>query len=73
MNLTLTGQQTDYNQIAPKLLKLKQNLDLRKPIWDRLPIEKKRQWVTSGKDPIMNAAWDIYKYLNNNFFAREET
>lgn len=66
--LNLSNQETAKNNISPKLLQLKQSMDTRKDIWDKLPIEKKKKWVTSGKDPIMNIAWDVYKYLRNNFF-----
>lgn len=66
--LNLTGQQNVYNLIAPKIQELKNVMDARKNIWDKLPIEKKKKWVTSGKDPIMNIAWSVYKYLRNNFF-----
>ncbi|MBE3145296.1 MAG: hypothetical protein IMZ61_15465 [Planctomycetes bacterium] len=71
--LTLTEQMTSSSQIQTRILTLKSLLDQRKPFWDRMPIEKKRQWVVSNKDPIMSLAWDVYKYLNNNFFEREET
>lgn len=69
--LNLTNQETIKEIIAPKLLQLKQTMDARKEIWDKLPIEKKKKWIASGKDPIMNIAWDVYKYLRNNFFGSE--
>ena len=68
-NLNLTGQDVEYSTIAPKLLRLKQCLDERKVIWAKIPVEKRKLWVTSDKDPIMSIAWDIYKYLRNNFFG----
>lgn len=67
--LNLTGQQLEYQDIAPKLLKLKNLMDLRKVIWARLPPEKRKLWVTNDKDPIMSVAWDVFKYLENNFFG----
>ena len=69
-NLNLTGQDVEYSTIAPKLLRLKQCLDERKAIWQRITFAKRKAWVVSGKDPIMSLAWDIYKYLDNNFFGR---
>ena len=69
--LNLTGQSIEYSDVAPKLLKLKNLLDQRKDIWNKLPLSKKKMWVTSNKDPIMSIAWDVYKYLRNNFFGEE--
>jgi len=68
MNLNLTDQETEKAAIAPKLLKLKQLLDERKLIWDKLPDEKRKKWIQSGKDPVLDIAWDMYKYLHKNFF-----
>ena len=65
--LDLTGQTTAKNTIAPKLLALKTELDKRSEVWARISQEKKRQWIKSEKDPIMNLAWDITKYLVKNF------
>jgi len=67
--LNLTGQNLERADIAPKLLKLKNLMDQRLPIWQKIPREKKKKWVQSDKDPIMGIAWDVYKYLNNNFFG----
>lgn len=65
--LDLTGQTTAKNTIAPKFLALKTELDKRAEVWARISPEKKRQWIKSEKDPIMNLAWDITKYLVKNF------
>jgi hypothetical protein len=46
-------------------------MDLRKEIWDRLPLAKKKAWITSGKDPLMTLAWKIFRYLRDNFFGDE--
>ena len=70
--LNLSGQQTEANQINPKLQQLKDRLDERKIVWDKLSDAKKKKWITSGKDPIMTTAWQIYKYLRNNFFTEQE-
>lgn len=70
-DLNLTGQNLERADIVPKLLKLEQCLDERKAIWQRITFAKRKAWVVSGKDPIMDIAWDIYKYLDNNFFGEE--
>ncbi|MCK5013173.1 MAG: hypothetical protein KAS66_05095 [Candidatus Omnitrophica bacterium] len=69
--LDLSGQQAAYNLIAPKIQDLKEKMDLRKQIWDKLPASKKIAWIQSDKDPIMGLAWTVYKYLRNNFFGSE--
>ena len=68
-DLNLTGQNIEYSTIAPKLLRLKQLMDERKVIWAKIPVAKRKLWVTSEKDPIMNVAYDVFKYLENNFFG----
>ena len=72
-DLNLTGQGTSAGQIQTRVTQLRNAMELRKPFWDRMSIEKKRAWVASGKDPIMSLAWDVFKYLKNNFFTQEET
>ena len=67
MNLNLTGQNTLRNQIAPQVQALKTAMDLRLTIWKKLPFEKRKAWITSGKDPIMSLAFDVYRYLRDNF------
>lgn len=69
--LNLTGQQAAYNLIAPRIQQLKNAMDLRKIVWDKLPNNKKIAWIQSDKDPIMGLAWSVYKYLRNNFFGGE--
>ena len=70
-DLTLTGQSTLAGQVQTRITQLRASMDLRKEIWDRLPLAKKKAWITSGKDPIMTLAWNIYRYLRNNFFGQE--
>lgn len=72
-DLNLTGQANSANQIQQRINLLRNLMDQRKPFWDRMDIEKKRQWIRSGKDPIMTLAWEVYKYLRNNFFGEEDT
>lgn len=71
-DLNLTGQSTLAGQVQTRILQFRAAMDLRKEIWGRLPLAKKRAWVTSGKDPLMTLAWQIYRYLRNNFFREEE-
>ena len=66
--INLSGQELEKQDIRPKLLKLKQLMDQRKVVWSRIDDDKKKKWVRSDKDPVMSLAWDIYKYLKNNFF-----
>jgi len=69
--LNLSDQTTLRNTIAPKIQFLKTAMNARKVIWDKLSPEKKKKWVTSGKDPIMSLAWSVYRYLRDNFFDAE--
>jgi hypothetical protein len=71
-DLNLVSQSALASTIQTRITQLKTAMDLRKDVWSRLSIEKKRAWVQSGKDPIMTLAWNIYKYLRNNFFEEED-
>lgn len=70
-DLNLTGQATLAGQVQTRIVQLRNAMDLRKKIWDRLPLQKKKAWITSGKDPLMTLAWNIYRYLRDNFFGQE--
>ena len=48
--LNLSGQQLEYNDLAPKLNKLKTLMDERLPIWEKISINKKVKWIKSDKD-----------------------
>lgn len=71
MNLSLNNQNIIKEQINPKLLQLKEELEKRKIAWDKIPLEKRKRWIQANKDPLMGLAWSIYKYLRNNFFGSE--
>ena len=71
--LNLTDQVTNASQIQTEINFLKTLLNQRKPFWDRMSIEKKRIWIKSNKDPVMTLAWEVFKYLKNNFFREEDT
>ena len=58
---------TDTATITPKINTLKTDMNLRKPIWNKLTFAKKKFWILSPKDPIMGLAWSIYKYLYDFF------
>ena len=70
-DLNLTGQSVSASQIQTRIVQMRDSMDLRKEIWDKRPYEKKKQWITSGKDPMMTLAWNIYRYLRDNFFDQE--
>lgn len=70
-DLNLNNQQQERDQIAPKIQQLKDRLNERKAIWDKLSDDKKKLWIQSGKDPVMTLAWQVYRYLRNNFFEEE--
>lgn len=66
-NLTIVDQETYKAQILPKMLLLKEQLDLRSGIWQKLSFEKKKAWVTGDKDPIMKLAFQMGQYFKDNF------
>jgi hypothetical protein len=70
-DLNLTGQSTFAGQVQTRITQLRNAMDLRKEVWNKLPIAKKKAWITSGKDPLMTLSWQIYRYLRDNFFGRE--
>jgi hypothetical protein len=69
--LNLTNQQAAVDQIQPYINALKNRMLDRKELWDKINIQKRKQWVLSDKDPIMSLAWSIYKWLDTNFFGDE--
>jgi len=69
LELNLTGQEVYAQDIQPKVNQLKTLMNERKVLWDRLSNEKKKVWITSGKDPIMTLAWNAYSWLRDNFFG----
>ena len=70
-DLNLTGQETSAAAIQTRVTQLRAAMELRKEVWNRLPVAKKKLWITSGKDPIMTLAWQVYRYLRDNFFTQE--
>ena len=62
-NLTIINQEAYKDNILPKMLLLKQQLYLRAEIWAKIPFDKKKKWITSGKDPIMMLAFQMGQYF----------
>ena len=67
--LSLTNQLTEKADIAPKILKLRTLLESRREVWQKIPSEKRQAWLESGKDPILEEAWTMYRYLRDHFFG----
>ena len=68
MILNLNNQQQAVDQIQPYINAFKDRMDLRKAVWDKLDNTQRKAWVLSDKDPVMSLAFDIWKYLKNNFY-----
>ena len=66
-DLVLVDQEAYRDNILPKMLLLKKQLDLRADIWAKVSDEKKKKWVTSGKDPLMTLAFQMGQYFKDNF------
>lgn len=71
--LNLIDQNKKATTINTHIQQLKTQMDARKEVWDKLSPERKKKWILSNKDPIMTLAWQIFKYLRNNFFEEAET
>ena len=69
--LNLTDQATLASAVQTRINQFRNAMELRKEVWMRLSKEKKVAWIKSGKDPIMTLAWQIYRYLRDNFFDQE--
>ena len=69
--LTLNNQRQASNAVKTRTDDLKTLLDSRRAIWEKLPFEQKRVWIRDGKDPVMSLAWEVYDFLDQNFFGRE--
>ena len=69
--INLTGQDLDLETIMPKLAKMKQMMVDRRPVWDKLTYAQRKKWVKSGKDDVMQIAYQIYQFLCD-FFDGEE-
>lgn len=70
-DLNLTDQAALAATIQTRIVQLRDAMELRKPIWQRMSYAKKKAWITGGRDPIMTLAWNTYRYLRDNFFTQE--
>ena len=70
-DLNLTGQSASADQIQTRVTQLRNAMEQRKEVWNRMSVEKKKAWIAGGKDPIMSLAWAVYRYLRDNFFGLE--
>ena len=66
-DLNIVNQQQYTDNIQPKMLLLKEQLDLRSPIWAKVSCDKKKAWIKSDKDPLMTLAFQLGQYLKDNF------
>jgi len=66
-NLTIVNQEAYRDNILPKMLLLKEQLNLRSEIWAKLDMNKKRKWVAGNKDPLMKLAFQMGQYFKENF------
>lgn len=67
MKLDIKNQEQTKDKIKTEIDNLISSLEKRGEIWDKIPIDKKKIWINSNKDPIMSMSWDLYKKLNKYF------
>ena len=68
-----TNQQALADSIKPKLIALKNALDLRYPFFSKLSFAKKKIYVKSDKDPVVSLAWTTLIQLCNFFDVKVDT
>ncbi len=66
-NINLAGQKAIQEALLPQLYQAQAEIEKRLPAWQKLPDERKKQWIDSGKDPVMESAFLTYKYLHGVF------
>lgn len=66
-NLNLTGQAAKAADCQQSLQDMQQAMDARKELWDKLPRNKKKKWITDGNDPVMTLARTFGKFLATDF------
>lgn len=67
MNLNLDNQRALYNAVAPYINHLRQSMDLRIPMWNKISDKRKLAWVEWDKDPVMKLSANIVEYFCKNF------
>ena len=65
--LNLENQAATVAAMQPKLLQLKNQLELRQPVFDRVSRAKKKAWIVNGNDPVMTLAYNMHTYLKEYF------
>lgn len=68
-NLNLSNQQAAVDAATPTFVQFRSQMDKRIAFWNKAPRKRKKLWITSGKDPVMTLAYDLWKYLDDNFFG----
>lgn len=69
--LQLTQQSNKHDLIKPKFDQCIELLELRKDVWLRISVDKRKKWIKDNKDPILSIAFEIHQYLENNFFSEK--
>jgi len=65
--IELTNQKTLETQIKPMMTALQNALGDRLPVWQKIPVEKKKLWLDSAKDPVLTLAYTLHMYLKDFF------
>ena len=68
--LNLNGQAGIAAQVGPKLVQLREALEQRLPVWQKLTAEQKRRWlaVAAERDPLLHMARQMAEYLMETWF-----
>ncbi len=72
MNFDFISTSQEKSLMSAGIIKLKEKLDSRKLLWEKLNIDQRRKLIKLDKDPILSAALDMFRYLKNNFFGLED-
>lgn len=67
--LNLKGQSALAASMHGRFEQLKQAMNQRREVWNKLSPVQQKAWLDSGKDPLMNAAYLLYKFLAE-FFSK---
>ncbi len=65
--LKITKDKNKLGKITKEFDTLKNDLTLRSELWERLPPEKKTNWVKKDIDPVITEAYKFYVYLKGWF------
>jgi len=64
------NQKLVSQKFLPELEKFKNQLDRRRDVWNRMSPEARQKWIEmskgrwqDAKDPVINVAMKLYKYL----------